>query len=163
MNNKDQVLLEEAYTLILEKNRIKLLEEGIFQDVFNKVKDKFLKFGRSFPKKLATVYSRIKSDPELQKVIMVTALGTPLTLMAHGLIPGMHDLKIEIDLNTIVDTINSIYNLIAGNTLDSSTLQDILDKVVPLSPEQMAQQTSAAFNPELGDADHIGGLDVPRH
>lgn len=123
MKNKDTQLLEEAYSLICEQRRIQLLEEGIFQDVFNKVKDKLTKFGGDFPKKLATVYSKLIANPNLSKIIKISAMAAPLTLLASGNIGGA---IADMDINDIKEFIDSVYDLIANNQLTDSSLQDTL-------------------------------------
>ena len=123
MKNKDTQLLEEAYSLICEQRRIQLLEEGIFQDVFNKVKDKLTKFGGDFPKKLATVYSKLIANPNLSKIIKISAMAAPLTLLASGNIAGA---IADMDINDIKEFIDSVYDLIANNQLTDSSLQDTL-------------------------------------
>jgi len=123
MKNKDTLLLEEAYSLICEQRRIQLIEEGIFQDVFSKVKDKLTKFGGDFPKKLATVYSKLIANPNLSKIIKVSAIAAPLMMIASG---NLAAAAAEMDINDIKEFIDSVYDLIANNQLTDSSLQDTL-------------------------------------
>ena len=123
MKSKDTQLLEEAYSLICEQRRIQLLEEGIFQDVFNKVKDKLTKFGGDFPKKLAAVYSKLIANPNLSKIMKASAIAAPITLLASGNIAGA---IADMDINDIKEFIDSVYDLITNNQLNDSSLQDTL-------------------------------------
>lgn len=123
MKSKDQQLLEEAYQIICEQRRIQLIEEGIFQDVFNKVKDKVTKFGGDFPKKVATVYSKLIANPNFSKIMKASAIAAPIMMVASGNIAGA---VAEMDINDIKEFINSVYDLIANNQLNDSSLQDTL-------------------------------------
>lgn len=123
MKSKDQLLLEQAYSIILERRQIELLEEGIFQNVFAKVKDKLTKYGGEFPKKFSTVYSKLVANPNFSKIIKATAIAAPLTMMATGNISGA---LADLNMDDIKGLIDSLYELITSNSLTDSSLQDTL-------------------------------------
>jgi len=123
MKNKDTLLLEEAYSLILEQQRIQLLQEGIFQDVFNKVKDKLTKFGGDFPKKFSQVYSSLVANPNLSKIMKGAAIAAPLMALAAGNVSGA---LANLDVNDLKEFVDSVYELITSNNLTDSTLKDTL-------------------------------------
>lgn len=123
MKTRDQLLLEEAYYVICEQKRIQMLEEGVFQDVFNNVKGKLAQWGGDFPKKLATVYSKLIANPNFSKIMKASAIAAPIMMIASGNIAGA---VADMDINDIKEFINSVYDLITNNQLNDSSLQDTL-------------------------------------
>jgi hypothetical protein len=116
MKNKDQILLEQAYLQVQQQ----LLEEGIIQDTYNKVKDKLLKLGKDFPQKFANVYGKIMANPNLYKVIKASAIVGPILFsLAQGSIAHAADLDVN-------DLINTIHDHSKNGTISTEDLQNIV-------------------------------------